>query len=92
MSSAGAQGIARLSMLWLIRLPWRVPDGSGAVGSAVRRVDGLAKVSGTEAFGDDIAPPDTLVLRVIRSPHAHAGFVLGDVEEFVTDSPGSRRC
>ena len=64
------------------------PDGSGAVGSAVRRVDGLAKVSGTEAFGDDIAPPDTLVLRVIRSPHAHAGFVLGDVEEFVTDSPG----
>ena len=64
------------------------PEGSGDVGTTIRRLDGLPKVTGTEAFGDDVAPPDALVLRVIRSPHAHAGFVLGDLDAFRAAHPG----
>ena len=62
--------------------------GSGAVGSAIRRVDGVEKITGTEAYGDDIAPPGTLALRVVRSPFPRAGFVLGDLDGFVRDTPG----
>ncbi len=67
----------------------RVPlDGSGDVGSSIRRLDGLAKVTGQEAFGDDVAPPDTLVVRVIRSPFARAAFTLGDTGAFLRDRDG----
>lgn len=58
------------------------PEGSGDVGTTIRRLDGLPKVTGTEAFGDDVAPAGALVLRVIRSPHAHAGFTFGDLEAY----------
>jgi aldehyde oxidoreductase len=50
------------------------------VGASIRRLDGLEKVTGVEAFGDDVAPPGTLEIRVIRSPYARAAFVLGDTE------------
>ena len=62
--------------------------GKGAVGDAIRRLDGDDKVSGREAFGDDIAPPGTLEVRVIRSPFAHAAFQLGDLDAFQARSPG----
>jgi len=67
--------------------PECAPSSAG-VGTAIRRVDGLAKVNGTEAFGDDIAPPGTLEIAVIRAPHAHAQFDLGDVAGFVAATPG----
>ncbi len=54
----------------------------GGVGTAIRRIDGAAKVEGREAFGDDIAPPGTLEIRLVRSPHAHAAFTFGDLETF----------
>ncbi|WP_102106814.1 molybdopterin-dependent oxidoreductase [Oceaniglobus roseus] len=53
--------------------------GEGKVGDTIRRLDGPAKVEGRERFGDDIADPDTLVIRVIRSPHPHAAFSFGDL-------------
>lgn len=56
--------------------------GEGAVGDAVRRVDGDAKLTGVEAYGDDIAPAGTLEILVIRSPHAHADFTFGDLDGF----------
>jgi CO/xanthine dehydrogenase Mo-binding subunit/aerobic-type carbon monoxide dehydrogenase small subunit (CoxS/CutS family) len=59
---------------------WTPHDGSGAVGTAVRRVDGAAKIAGTERFGDDVAPADALVVQVIRSPHPRALFRFGDLE------------
>jgi len=66
-----------------------LPDeGSGDVGTTIRRLDGLPKVTGTEAFGDDVAPAGALVLRVIRSPHAHAGFAIGDLDAFRAAHPG----
>lgn len=60
----------------------------GAVGDAIRHVDALKKVSGQQAFGDDIAPPGTLEIFVIRSPFARAGFVLGDLEGFIAGTEG----
>jgi len=57
-----------------------MPDAGEAVGAGVARLDGAAKVAGTDRFGADAAPPDALWLRVVRSPHARASFTLGDLE------------
>ncbi|PWE30502.1 aldehyde oxidase [Maritimibacter sp. 55A14] len=65
-----------------------LPGGAGEVGSAVRRLDGAAKVEGREAYGDDIAPPGTLEMRVIRSPHPRARFALGDLDTFLAVRDG----
>ena len=51
-----------------------------AVGAAIPRLDGAPKVAGTERYGADAAPADALWLRVVRSPHAHARFTLGDLD------------
>lgn len=58
------------------------PPGAGAVGDPIRRLDGAQKAEGRERFGDDIAPPDTLVIRIIRSPHPRARFRFGDLAAF----------
>lgn len=47
--------------------------------ASIRRLDGWPKLSGAEVFGDDIADDDALDIRVIRSPHARAAFVFGDL-------------
>ena len=60
----------------------------GTVGTSIRRLDGTAKVNGTEAYGDDVAPADALVLRVIRSPFAHAGFTFGDLQQWQHQTDG----
>jgi aldehyde oxidoreductase len=49
-----------------------------AVGARTLKVDGVAKVDGSEKYGADYIPPDALWLRVIRSPHARGTFTLGD--------------
>ncbi|UOA29475.1 molybdopterin cofactor-binding domain-containing protein [Pseudosulfitobacter sp. DSM 107133] len=54
----------------------------GGVGARVARLDGWPKVSGSERFGDDVAPADSLTVRVIRSPFHRAGFRFGDLEAF----------
>ena len=54
----------------------------GGVGARIRKLDGAAKVEGREAFGDDIAPPGTLEIRLIRAPFARAGFTFGDLDGF----------
>lgn len=63
-------------------------DASGHTGASIHRVDGADKVTGREAFGDDIAPADTLVVRVIRSPFHRAAFKLGDLEGWAASIPG----
>ena len=60
----------------------------GAVGRRVPRLDGVRKLSGAEIFGADEWPAEALTARVVRSPHAHAAFVLGDVEAFKRAHPG----
>ncbi|WP_370155046.1 molybdopterin-dependent oxidoreductase [Ferrovibrio sp.] len=59
------------------KLPQHPGEGA-AVGARSAKVDGLPKVIGTEKYGADYIPADALWLRIIRSPHARAGFTLGD--------------
>jgi aldehyde oxidoreductase len=63
-------------------------SGTGAVGQRLARLDGKAKIEGTEIFGADEIPAEALVLRAIRCPHHHARFQFGDLDAFVRDHPG----
>jgi CO/xanthine dehydrogenase Mo-binding subunit/aerobic-type carbon monoxide dehydrogenase small subunit (CoxS/CutS family) len=65
-----------------------MPEAGGAVGARLVRLDGRKKVDGTEVFGADETPADTLGLRVIRSPYSRAQFHFGDLDEFVAAHPG----
>ena len=65
--------------------------GEGSVGQRVLRLDGLPKLTGEAVYGDDGAPSDALWLRAIRSPHAHARFVIGDLASFYSSHPGIAR-
>jgi aldehyde oxidoreductase len=44
--------------------------------ASLPRLDGVRKLSGAEIFGADEWPAEALVARAVRSPHAHAAFVL----------------
>ncbi len=61
---------------------------AGHAGEAIQRLDGFAKVMGGEMFGDDVAPQNSLVVKVIRSPFAHAGFSFGDLAAYRKKHPG----
>ncbi|MGB1211861.1 MAG: molybdopterin-dependent oxidoreductase [Pikeienuella sp.] len=56
------------------------PAAGEAVGQRALRLDGDAKVEGTEVFGADYWPEDALMVRAIRAPHHRADFVFGDLE------------
>lgn len=58
-------------------------DQNGHVGQAIRHVDFAAKLDGSLRFGDDIAPPGTAEITLIRSPHARARFAIGDTAGFI---------
>lgn len=60
----------------------------GDVGDPIRHVDAVAKVSGKQAFGDDIAPIGTLEIFVIRSPYPRADFRFGDIDAFIAKTEG----
>ena len=60
----------------------------GAVGRRLVRIDGRRRVDGTEIYGADEAPGDSLVLRVSRSPYHRAAFEFADLRAFVNSNPG----
>jgi CO/xanthine dehydrogenase Mo-binding subunit/aerobic-type carbon monoxide dehydrogenase small subunit (CoxS/CutS family) len=68
------------------------PPAGRAVGARAVRLDGPAKVTGSERFGADAVPerPATpvLTMRIVRSPHAHAAFELGDMAALRARRPG----
>lgn len=64
------------------------PQPCGSVGRRIVRLDGHRKVAGTDVYGADEWPEDSLVLCIIRSPFAHARFSFGDLGRFVQQSPG----
>ena len=68
-----------------------LPAAGAAVGARAPKVDGLPKLTGEESYGADAIPPDALWLRVVRSPHHHASFELGDLDAFVAAHPGIER-
>ncbi|MFK7856706.1 MAG: molybdopterin-dependent oxidoreductase [Granulosicoccus sp.] len=59
-----------------------------SVGLSLARLDGDPKVTGEDAFGDDVAPLDAQVVRVVRSPYHHGEFVLGDIDRYVDEHAG----
>lgn len=68
-----------------------MPDGppaGAAVGSAMAKVDGMAKIEGREIYGADTAPKGALWLRAVRSPHARARFAIGDLAPLHRRFPG----
>jgi aldehyde oxidoreductase len=69
--------------------PVATPDpGNGPVGQRVARLDGRKKVLGQDVFGADEWPQDSLLLRVVRSPHHRAEFAFGDLEAYWRAHPG----
>ncbi|MDQ2089983.1 molybdopterin-dependent oxidoreductase [Marimonas arenosa] len=64
------------------RAPAARQDELGHAGAAIEKLDGRPKVAGRERFGDDVAPADALVIRVIRSPYPRARFHFGDLAAF----------
>ena len=64
------------------------PTIARAVGTRLAKVDGRAKVTGSEVYGADSAPDGALWLRVVRSPHARARFALDDITPLYTRFPG----
>ncbi|MBV9891952.1 MAG: molybdopterin-dependent oxidoreductase [Rhizobacter sp.] len=62
-----------------------------AVGARVARLDARAKVTGAEHFGADVLPAPSeavLAMRVVRSPHPHARFALGELAPLFARWPG----
>ena len=51
------------------------------VNQSVQKKDAKALVTGQPVYTDDIAPADCLIVKVLRSPHAHAM-----IEEIKTDT------
>ena len=66
-------------------------DADSGFGSRTRKVDGEPKLLGTEIYGADTAPDDSLWMRVVRSPHPRATFVLPSPEKLVEENPGLMR-
>lgn len=64
-----------------------VPAPSKTVGARLVRVDGMAKVTGADVFGDDRIDPSALTVTLVRSPHHHARFRFGDVDGFAAAHP-----
>ncbi|TPM29300.1 molybdopterin-dependent oxidoreductase [Mesorhizobium sp. B2-3-5] len=71
-----------------LALDRRMPASGKAVGSSPIRLDGVPKVTGDEKFGGDSFPADALAVLVVRSPHYHAGFVFGDLDDWAKSHPG----
>jgi aldehyde oxidoreductase len=62
--------------------------GDGNVGARTAKVDGPAKLAGTERYGADAIPADALYVRAVRSPHAHARITVGDLGAYLAARPG----
>ncbi len=74
----------------------------GRVGEAVKRVDGIPKVTGEFAYSSDLFAAGMLWGHTVRSPHAHAALVSIDISKAVgmagvhavlthEDVPGDKR-
>ena len=58
-----------------------------AIGAAVERLDGRAKVDVSELFGADSWPEGARLVRAVRSPHYLADFSFGDLEGWAASRP-----
>ena len=58
-----------------------------SVSTGIRKKDAMALVTGQPVYTDDLVPPDCLVVKVVRSPHAHA-LIEGINKEAALKVPG----
>ena len=65
-----------------------LPQVGCSVGIPIRHLDGQSKVDASLVYGDDAAPQDSMMVRVIRSPHHYASFKVGDKAAFLSKHPG----
>ncbi len=56
-------------------------EGRRVIGRALRKVDAVAKVTGTTKFADDLVLPRMLFAKLLRSPHSHARVVRVDTSK-----------
>ncbi|WP_412025910.1 molybdopterin-dependent oxidoreductase [Burkholderia cepacia] len=82
-TEAGCGATARLCTL--------APSDGPSVGVPLTRLDGPEKVDGSQRFGADDYPADSLFLRAVRCPHHRARFAFGDLDAFVAAHPGVHR-
>ncbi|WJN79263.1 molybdopterin-dependent oxidoreductase [Burkholderia anthina] len=67
------------------------PAEGPSVGVPLTRLDGPGKIDGSQGFGADAYPADSLFLRAVRCPHHRARFTFGDLAAFVDAHPGVHR-
>ncbi|KWH04519.1 aldehyde oxidase [Burkholderia territorii] len=67
------------------------PSEGPSVGVPLTRLDGPEKVDGSQRFGADDYPPDSLFVRAVRCPHHRARFAFGDLSAFAAAHPGVHR-
>lgn len=67
------------------------PKNNESVGISFQKLDGQEKVLGADRFGDDVAPKDSLVLRLIRSPYHCADFTFAGFDEYLAKHSGVAR-
>ncbi len=65
------------------------PVAGQAIGARIERLDGRAKVDGTEVYGADHTFPDALEVRAVRSPHHAARFRIGDTAAWAAAAPSA---
>ncbi len=49
------------------------------VNKGIRKKDAMSLLTGKPVYTDDIAPSNCLIVKVLRSPHAHA--LIEDINE-----------
>ncbi|MBP9966836.1 MAG: hypothetical protein KBF01_03815, partial [Proteocatella sp.] len=49
-----------------------------SVNNSFRKKDAMPLVTGKPVYTDDIAPEDALIIKILRSPHAHA--IIEDID------------
>lgn len=68
--------------------PPPAPAVGHAVGARIERLDGGAKVAGSEVYGADHVPSGALLVRAVRAPDAPMGFELGDIAAWCAAQAG----
>jgi len=58
------------------------------VGKRIERIDGEKKLDGTEIFGDDFSPENSLLIKVLRSPFNRASFTIGNYKDWIEKNHG----
>jgi len=84
----GYEKIVDAVMASLLPLPAGAEWDGPAIGARLPKLDGLSRLDGSALYGADASPDGALWLRAIRSPHARAGFLLGDLCAWTASRPG----